>query len=207
MVTAKALLVRLEAKADQDEEVKKFLLSALPLVGQEPGTVTWFAIKFGSYEYGIFDTFPDEAGRDAHLTGPVAKALMEKAPVLFAKPPEITKLDVLVQKLPPGHSTISITKALLLTFKAKEGHQEEVETFLSEAQAMAVKEEETIYWFGIALPGGDYGIFDVFPDNSGRMKHLTGKVPVELLKESLTILGSVPDMALIDVLTHKETNF
>lgn len=99
MVTV-ALLVRLEAKAGKEEEVAKFLRDGLAIVRQEPATTAWFGIRLGPSTFGIFDAFPDEAGRQAHLTGRVAAALMAKAPELFATPPAIEKVDVLASKLP-----------------------------------------------------------------------------------------------------------
>jgi quinol monooxygenase YgiN len=95
-----ALYVRLEAKPGKELEVEAFLRGGLPLVEQEPGTLAWFGLKLGPSTYGIFDAFEDEAGRDAHLNGKVAAALMEKAPDLFASPPSIAKVDVLAAKLP-----------------------------------------------------------------------------------------------------------
>lgn len=99
-MVSKGLLVRLKAKPGMDEEVENFLVSALPLVQQEPATTAWFAIRLGQSEYGIFDVFPDDSGRDAHLSGAVAKALMEHAGRLLAEPPRIEKLDVLADRLP-----------------------------------------------------------------------------------------------------------
>jgi len=96
-MTTKGLLVRLEAKSGKEAEVEAFLRSAVPLVQQEPATTAWFAIRMGQSEFGIFDVFPDDAGRDAHLSGAVAKALMEKASTLLAKPPSIEKIDVLAE--------------------------------------------------------------------------------------------------------------
>ena len=93
------LLVRLEAKPGKTQEVADFLASALPLAEDEPATTAWFAIRLGPSTFGIFDVFPDEAGRDAHLSGPIAAALMAKASELLAKPPVIEKLDVLAAKL------------------------------------------------------------------------------------------------------------
>ena len=93
------LLVRLEAKPGKAQEVADFLASALPLAEDEPATTAWFAIRLGPSTFGIFDVFPDEAGRDAHLSGPIAAALMAKASELLAKPPVIEKLDVLAAKL------------------------------------------------------------------------------------------------------------
>jgi quinol monooxygenase YgiN len=95
-----ALFVRLEAKPGKEKEVESFLLSGLPLVQAEPATTAWFGIRLGPSTFGIFDAFPNEAGRQAHLTGQVAAALMAKAADLFAKPPSIEKVDVLAAKLP-----------------------------------------------------------------------------------------------------------
>src|SRR5499433_1206389 len=96
----KALLVRLEAKPGKEAEVAQFIESALPLVRAESKTTAWFGIRLGPSTFGIFDAFPDEAGRDAHLSGQVAAALMAKASELLAEPPTIEKVDVLAAKLP-----------------------------------------------------------------------------------------------------------
>lgn len=95
-----ALWVRLDAKPGKEAEVEKFLREALPIVEQEPATVAWFAIRLGPSTFGIFDAFPDEGGRQAHMSGKVAAALMAKGPDLLAKPPSIEKIDVLAAKLP-----------------------------------------------------------------------------------------------------------
>src|SRR6267154_1666098 len=95
-----ALYVPLEAKPGKEKEVADFLKSALPLVNAEPGTVTWFAIQEGPSSFAIFDTFNDEAGRNAHLSGKVAAALMAKAGELLAKPPAIHKIDILADNFP-----------------------------------------------------------------------------------------------------------
>jgi len=99
-MTKVALLVRLEAKSGKEAEVESFLRGGLPIVEAEPATIAWFAIRLGSTTFGIFDAFPNEAGRQAHLSGKVAAALMEKAPDLLAQPPVIEKVDVLAAKLP-----------------------------------------------------------------------------------------------------------
>lgn len=95
-----ALFVRLEAKPGKEAEVENFLRSGLQLVQQEPGTSLWFGLRLSASTFGIFDTFANEAGRQAHLSGEVAKALMAKAPELFAQPPSIEKVEVLAAKLP-----------------------------------------------------------------------------------------------------------
>ena len=99
-MTKFALYVPLEAKPGKEKDVESFLSSGLPLVQQEPATIAWFGIRLGPSTFGIFDAFPDEAGRQAHLSGKVAAALMEKAGELFSQPPSIEKVDVLAAKLP-----------------------------------------------------------------------------------------------------------
>jgi quinol monooxygenase YgiN len=99
MVTV-GLLVRLIAKPGNEAEVANFLEGALPLVEAEPATVAWFAIRLGPSEFGIFDAFPDDSGRQAHLAGRVAEALMARAGELLEQPPAIEPVDVLAAKLP-----------------------------------------------------------------------------------------------------------
>jgi quinol monooxygenase YgiN len=108
MVTV-GLLVRLVAKPGKEAEVASFLEGGLALVEQEPATIAWFAIRLGPSEFGIFDAFPDDPGRQAHLGGQVAAALMAQAPDLLAQPPAIEPVDVLAAKLPgsqPGHAVV-----------------------------------------------------------------------------------------------------
>ena len=95
-----ALWVRLEARAGKEADVEQFLRSGLPLVEDEPATLAWFGLRLGPSTFGIFDAFPDESGRQAHLSGKVAAALMARASELFASPPAIQKVDVLAAKLP-----------------------------------------------------------------------------------------------------------
>lgn len=92
------LLARLEAKPGKEQEVADFLKGGLALARQEPGTVSWYGLQLGPSTFGVFDTFEDEAGRDAHLGGPIAKALMEKAGELLARDPVIEKVDILAVK-------------------------------------------------------------------------------------------------------------
>ena len=95
-----ALLVRLEAKPGKEADVEKFLQAGLPIVLEEPATTVWFALRLGPSSFAIYDAFPDESGRQAHLSGRVAAALIEKAAELFAQPPTIEKADILATKLP-----------------------------------------------------------------------------------------------------------
>ena len=95
-----ALFARLEAKAGKENDVVEFLDHGLALANQESTTLMWFALRLGPTTFAIFDAFADEAGRQRHLTGPIAKALMAQAPALFAAPPAIEPLEVLGAKLP-----------------------------------------------------------------------------------------------------------
>ena len=99
MIT-KALFVRLEAKPGKEDDLEKFLINGLAIVQGEPATTTWYGIRLGPSTFGIFDTFPDDTGRQAHLSGPVATALMKQAPELLSQPPKIEQVDVLAAKIP-----------------------------------------------------------------------------------------------------------
>lgn len=94
------LLVMIEAKPGREGDVEQFLDSGLSLVNQEPGTALWFALHLGGSRYGIFDAFLDDSGRDTHLHGKVAEALMAQAVDLFVGPPDIQKIDIRAAKLP-----------------------------------------------------------------------------------------------------------
>jgi quinol monooxygenase YgiN len=93
-----AILALLTAKAGKEKEVEEFLKSAQALAVREPGTTTWYALKLGDNRFAIFDTFKDEAGRDAHLTGEIAKALFARAEELLSTAPMIEKLEIISSK-------------------------------------------------------------------------------------------------------------
>lgn len=95
-----ALVVRLTAKQGKELELENFLKSALPLAQAEPDTITWYAVKIDEATFGIFDTFPHEEGRQSHLAGKIAAALMEQAPDLLATEPIIEKAEVLAAQVP-----------------------------------------------------------------------------------------------------------
>ena len=94
------LLLRLEAKPGKEGEVADFLASALPLVEEERGTTAWFGVRLGPTTFGIFDAFPDEDGRNAHMTGKVAAMLRADWAEMLAVPPTVEKVDILAAKLP-----------------------------------------------------------------------------------------------------------
>jgi quinol monooxygenase YgiN len=93
------IFVRLEAKSGKEEELAAFLMQGLELANRETTTPLWFALRLGGGSFAIFDAFADETGRQAHLNGPIAKALMAQAPNLLAEPPVIQQLEVMGAKL------------------------------------------------------------------------------------------------------------
>jgi quinol monooxygenase YgiN len=196
------LLVRFDVKPGEDEHVEELLKSALPQVAEERGTLAWFGIRFGRSDYGIVDVFPNEATRAVHVAGPVGQSLLSLGGRLLAEPPRVERFDVLAHKWPTVHVD-PVTKGLLLTFKAKSGHEREVEAFLRDAEALVKAEPKTIAWFAMHLDDGRYGVFEVFPDNAGRLAHLAGRVSRELAMHALSMLGGVPDLRMLDVICSK----
>jgi protease I len=95
-----ALFVRLEAKPGREQDVLNLLRGGLPMVEQEPATTSWYGMRLGDSTFAIFDTFPDDNGRQAHLAGRVAQALQQRGPDLFSRPPVIERIDVLAYKRP-----------------------------------------------------------------------------------------------------------
>lgn len=202
-MVSQGLLIRFEVKPGKDADVEKFLLSLLPLVRLEQTTKAWFAIRFGRSEYGIFGAFPDSEAREAHLGEVAAHELLARAEELFTGAPKIQKLAILASKLPASTPGETDTKALLLTFKARAGHEAEVEKLLRDVEQYVRQEPRTTAWFAIQLENGDYGVFDAFPDSGARFSHLAGHVPRELAKHSLSLLGSWPDMEMANVVAEK----
>jgi quinol monooxygenase YgiN len=97
-----AIWAEVEAKPGKEQAVAEFLRSAQALAEKEPATLTWYAVKLGGAKFGVFDTFADEKGREAHLNGEIAKALFGKAKELFVKEPQVHKIEVLAAKAPGG---------------------------------------------------------------------------------------------------------
>lgn len=194
------LLVRFDAAHGKDDSVTALLRGAVDLVQREPGTLAWYGLRFGRHEFGIFDAFADEAAREAHVEGPVADALLDARPALDGFP-SFDKLRVLAHKSPtaatPAH------KALLLTFRARAGHEADVEQFLRDALPLVEEEPGTVAWYAIQRAHGGYGIFDVFPDNGARFAHLAGHVPRELARHATRLLGSMPEMHMLDVVAQR----
>jgi quinol monooxygenase YgiN len=196
------LLVRLEAKPGKEDEVRKFLQGGLPIVQGEPATTRWFALRFGPSSFGIFDTFPDEAGRQAHLKGRVAEALMAQAAELFSTAPVIEPVELLASKA-PGVEGARVSKALVVILEAKPGQEAEVQRFLEGGLPIVRGEPMTTHWYAIRLSPTTFGIVDTFPGEEGRQAHLKGQVAAALMAKSADLLAHPPTIEQVDVLAAK----
>jgi quinol monooxygenase YgiN len=196
--TTRGLFATLEAAPGKEDELERLLVGAQSIVEAEPKTTSWFALRMGRGEYGIFDAFPDDAGRDAHLQGGVVAALRDHADLLEGEP-EIEKVDVLADKVTSGE----VTKGLLLRLPIKESHRDDAADFLRKGESVVNAEPGTTNWFAIRFENGDHGVFDVFPDPKGRRAHLAGKIPQRLAIHGLPWLDGLPQMSFADVLADK----
>jgi quinol monooxygenase YgiN len=198
------LLVILNAKPGKEEAVRDFLLGGLPLVNDEPGTESWYAFQIDNNTFGIFDTFRMEEGRQAHLKGEVAKALLANADDLlvdFNVSVSIQPVNLLAAKLSSGDER----KGLLVMMKAKEGKTSEVENFLRAGKNLVNDEPKTVSWYAIQINKDTYAIFDTFSEDEGRYAHLNGKVAAALIANAPAILEDFDAQAIqrIDILASK----
>jgi quinol monooxygenase YgiN len=193
--TTRGLFATVESAPGKEDELEALLVSARAIVEDEPGTAAWFALRMGRGEYGIFDAFPDDGAREAHLVGGVVAALQENAHLLDEEP-QIEPVEVLADKVTHG----GVTKGLLLRLPIKEAHRDEAAEFLRAGEGIVNDEPDTINWFAIRFANGDHGVFDVFPHARGRRTHLTGKIPQQLAAHGLPWLGGLPHMSFADVI-------
>jgi quinol monooxygenase YgiN len=196
--TTRGLFATLEAAPGKEDELEQLLVAAQSIVEAEPETMTWFALRMGRGEYGIFDAFADDGGRDAHLQGGVVAALRDHADLLEDEP-QLERVDILADKVGPGE----VTKGLLLRLPIKESHRDDAAKFLRDGERVVEDEPDTTNWFAIRFENGDHGVFDVFPHAKGRRAHLTGKIPQQLAAHGLPWLDGLPHMAFADVLADK----
>ena len=197
-MSSRGLIVRLHVKHGAEQKADQILHSALSTIQNEPGTSAWFAVRFGRGEYGVVGFFEDDAGRDEHQAGPALATLRQLTDDVLESAPRMQKFDVVAEKL-PVLSADPDTRGLLLSFKAKSGRAREVEDFFQYAHEQVHNERTTSAWFAMRMEDGEYGMFGVFPDKEDRFLHLVGQVPRELAKQSFKILGSMPDLEMVNV--------
>ncbi len=198
------LLVIMKAKSGKEQDVKDFLLGGLALVNQEPQTVSWFAFQIDNNTFGIYDTFEVEEGRQAHLTGEVAKALLANAGDLlenFNPSTDIQTIDVLAT----NHKSGLQNKGLLVIMRSKDAKTTDVENFLNVGKQLVSDESKTLSWYAIKIDATTYAIFDTFADDSGRNAHLTGKVAAALMENAPVLLEGFEASAIqeIDIIASK----
>ncbi len=198
------LLVTMKAKTGKEKEVKDFLLSGLPLVLQEPETVSWFALQINESTFGIYDTFEVEAGRQDHLTGEVAIALLAHADNLLESFDVNTSIQP-VNVIASNHKSGTQKKGLLVIMNAQAGKSEAVEDFLQTGKQLVADEPETLAWYAFKLGDTTYAIFDTFANDSGREAHLTGKVAAALMENAPIMLTDFKATAIkkVDILASK----
>ena len=180
MIT-KALLFRMESQTDEDT-MDTFLEDLSAEVSWEKTTQAWFGIRYMRGEFGVYSCFDDEAGRVAHLAGTAAATFFAAEQRLMTAAPRTMRIDILGSKMPKVLE--NVTKGLVLRFKAKPG-----------------KEAGTLAWFANQYDESHFGTFAVFADNGARFSHLTGQIPRDLGLVGLSLLGGMPEVHMVDVMT------
>lgn len=204
-----ALLVRLEARPGKEADLARLLQGGLAVVSEEPATPYWFALQLGPTSFGIFDAFPDEPARQAHLAGHLAAALLAQAPDLLVRPPVIERVDILASRDawragPDSRpESRSIRVGLLARLEARAGKEQEVASLLASGVAVVADEPGTPIWFGIQLAPATFGIFDAFADDASRQAHLGGRLAQALMARAPELLAVPPAIAPVDVLASK----
>ncbi|WP_367583588.1 putative quinol monooxygenase [Aquimarina sp. 2304DJ70-9] len=198
------LLVTMKAQSGKEQAVKDFLLGGLSLVNQEPLTQSWYAFQINENTFGIYDTFEAEEGRQAHLSGEVAKALLANAGDLlvdFDVNVHIQAVDLTASEFKKGQEN----KGLLVIMKANAGKSADVESFLLAGQQLVKNEPETVSWYAFQIAEDTYAIFDTFADDKGRDAHLNGKVAEALMQNAPLILEGfeASSIQMIDILASK----
>jgi quinol monooxygenase YgiN len=208
-----ALYVPLHVKAGKQAEIADWLRDAVPLVSGEPGTIAWFAIQEAPSRFGIFETFDDEAGRDAHLNGPVARALMDEstASALFEQRPNIHALEVLTDKLPHVNSQLPNERSecgLYIPLEAKLGKAEQAADFLRSVLPLVIAEPDTVAWFAIQESPCRFAIFAAFEDETGRDSHFNGNVARAVMESASAgdLFVGIPEIRKLRVLADKLLN-
>ncbi len=198
------LLVIMKAKPGKEQDVKNFLLGGLSLVLQEPQTVSWFAFQIDERTFGIYDTFEVEEGRQAHLSGEVAKALLANASNLLENFDAQTSIQP-INVIASNHKAGFQNNGLLVIMKVKQGKSGDVENFLNAGMQLVGNEPKTLSWYAMKLDDTTYAIFDTFAGDAGRNAHLTGKVAAALMENAPVILEGFEASAIqkIDILASK----
>ncbi|GJJ14118.1 hypothetical protein Clacol_008375 [Clathrus columnatus] len=188
------LFVPLVAKPEQSQALSDFIGVGRQIVSEkEPLTKEWFGVKFSETEYAIFDTFADDTGRDAHLSGDVAKALGEHGPNLLSENPQINKVEILTSLVRAESATIDAKLGLYVPLVAKPEQAETVKAFLISAQSIVAEQEpKTLQWYAFRKSETEFGIFDTAASQEGIDAHLNGHVAAKLMANAAALLAEPP---------------
>jgi len=201
-----ALFVPLIAKSDKVDDVEAFLGKGYELVQSEEETIQWFGAKYEDHTpptFMILDTFRQESGRHAHLTGKIAEALMANADALLVAGPEIAKPTILANNVgePSKIKAEGLRLGLRVLLQAKPDKVQAVKEFLTGALPLVEAEPETLAWYALEFPGtNQFAIVDFFANAAGRQAHLDGKVAEALFANADALLASPPDVKKISVI-------
>ncbi|MGH1441760.1 MAG: hypothetical protein ACRBBR_16725 [Cellvibrionaceae bacterium] len=189
-----ATYIPLSAKVGQDQNLSVFLSQGANLVAKtEPNTVFWYALKKANGGFGIFDFFPNEAGRAEHFAGKVAAALKNNSDKLVAKGwqqgvlDNVNNFSVLSYKAPRENQNATV--ATYIKLQAQVGKEQALENLLVGAAGIVdLTEPETVLWAALKLNKNTYGIFDTFTDSHGRQAHFSGKVAAALKAQANSLI-------------------
>jgi quinol monooxygenase YgiN len=198
-----ALMVRLEAKPEFATAVASLLRDGKMLVDAEAATPYWFALQLGPTTFGIFDAFGDDAGRQLHLKGELATALLAKAPEVLAQAPTIEPVTVMGNKHAFAGACREVAKGLVVRIAAKPETATQVEALIQSGPSVVAGEPGTPVWFGVRVDATTFAIFDAFKTVEDRQLHLEGKLAKALIANA-NLLASAPTIEPADVIASKQ---
>lgn len=197
------LIVRLQARPEQAQEVAAVLGRGRAMVEDEHGTPVWFAFQISEHCFGIYDAFADDAARTAHLEGELAAVIVGRADELLSEAPRIETVDLLGAKVVAGTVPSAIAKGLSARLVAKAGSEEVVESLLRAGQEMVEREAATPVWYAFRIDAQTFGIFDAFADDAGRKAHLDGALAAALVGRADELLAQPPTIEAVDIVEGK----
>lgn len=202
MVTV-GFLIRFEAKPGKEVEVERGFQGALPVIQQEPATTAWFGFRLRSSRYGVFDVFPDEAGRQAHFSARGEQLRQRGAEQFVEGSFAMNEIDILAAKLPEQKTTETVRVGFLARFEVRPGKEAEVEQGLKRTLLAVQELPQTVGWFAFRLGPSTFGTFDLFADEAGRQVHRSARLPrIQEIASQLFVEGSLV-IEEIDILAAK----
>lgn len=196
-------LTRAEIQPRNEAIVEQALQKAFLIVQQESSTPVWVAVRQGASTFSVFDAFPDEAGRLAHLTDEQYAALFQRANSLLTQPRTTEMLQILGAKLPAQGTPQTVTVGFLARFKAKSGKEVECEQGFKGTLGAVQQLPATTAWFGFRLGPSTFGTLDLFLDEAGRLAHNQARWPrIQAIASQLFVEGSLA-IEPVDVLLAK----